>query len=268
MATRRNGHYDRLTERTGTTSCRRVEIGSKPKAVSKARTSRLNETYEYIHEKLIRGELEPGRKLSRRKLAEEIGVSSALVQHALNQLEKMRLVECRPQSGTYVRQLSAEEYDNLCDLRELIEPYAAARAAARITPAQIKILETSCQRFREANAPIPPDTSPTEVWRIWGELIDEERVFHGTILSAAGNDLLTSLVQSLGVLAHVRYEIAQTSLAENANQMATEEHVEILEALRARDADAARRGMQRHLQNGREGFKKRLDTAPIAPPIL
>lgn len=226
----------------------------------------MNETYQYIHEKLIRGELEPGRKLSRRKLAEEIGVSSALVQHALNQLEKMRLVECRPQSGTYVRQLSAEEYDNLCDLRELIEPYAAGRAAERITPAQINILENSCRRFRAANAHIPADASPSEVWRIWGELIDEERVFHGTILSAAGNDLLTSLVQSLGVLAHVRYEIAQTSLAENANQMAIEEHVAILEALRARNADAARDGMQRHLRNGRDGFKNRLTNTPSSPP--
>lgn len=226
----------------------------------------MNETYQYIHEKLIRGELEPGRKLSRRKLAEEIGVSSALVQHALNQLEKMRLVECRPQSGTYVRQLSAEEYDNLCDLRELIEPYAAGRAAERITPAQINILENSCRRFRAANAHIPADASPSEVWRIWGELIDEERVFHGTILSAAGNDLLTSLVQSLGVLAHVRYEIAQTSLAENANQMAIEEHVAILESLRARNADAARDGMQRHLRNGRDGFKNRLTNTPSSPP--
>jgi DNA-binding GntR family transcriptional regulator len=225
----------------------------------------LNETYQYIHEKLIRGELEPGRKLSRRKLAEEIGVSSALVQHALNQLEKMRLVECRPQSGTYVRQLSAEEYDNLCDLRELIEPYAAGRAAERITPTQITILENSCRRFRAANAPVPADASPSEVWRIWGELIDEERVFHGTILSAAGNDLLTSLVQSLGVLAHVRYEIAQTSLAENANQMAIEEHVAILESLRSRKADAARDCMQRHLRNGRDGFKSRLTSTPASP---
>lgn len=221
-----------------------------------AKTSQLDATYEYIRNKLTRGELEPGEKLSRRKLAEEIGVSPALVQHALGQLEKAGLVECRAQSGTYVRELTAEEFANLCDLRELIEPYAAARAAERITAAQLKILEYSCKRYHNCETRISQSESARDLWNIHSELIDEERVFHGTILSAAGNELLTTLIQSLRLLAHVRHDFAKGSLDRNSNVAA--EHQRIVAALKAHDPELARTSMLEHIQNGRDVLKQRL----------
>ena len=221
-----------------------------------ARTSQLDATYNYIHDKVARGELEPGQKLSRRKLADEIGVSPALVQHALGQLEKAGLVECRAQSGTYVRELTAEEFANLCEMRELIEPYAAARAAERITKAQIKILENSCRRYHDFETQITLAESAQELWKIHSALIDEERVFHGTILSAAGNDLLTSLTQSLRLLALVRHDFAMGSLHRDANVAA--EHQLIVAALKAHNAEEARRCMLEHIQNGRDMLKQRL----------
>ncbi len=221
-----------------------------------AKTSQLDAKYEYIRNKLTRGELEPGEKLSRRKLAEEIGVSPALVQHALGQLEKAGLVECRAQSGTYVRELTAEEFANLCDLRELIEPYAAARAAERITAAQLKILENSCKRDQNCETPISQSESARELWNIHSELIDEERVFHGTILSAAGNELLTTLIQSLRLLAHVRHDFAKGSLDRNSNVAA--EHQRFVAALKAHDPELARISMLEHIQNGRDVLQQRL----------
>ena len=227
-------------------------------SVCVAHVTRLDAAYEYIYGKLVRGELEPGRKLSRRKLAGEIGVSPALVQHALNQLEKAGLVECRPQSGTYVRTLTAEEFDNLCDLRELIEPYAAARAAERITESQLEILADSCRRYAALQIRISPEASPRELWQLHSEIIDVERLFHGTILQAAGNPLVASLAQSLRVLAHVRQDFVLNSVTRSGHQATLDEHGQILAALQARAADQARQHMLEHLQNGREAFKQRL----------
>ena len=220
------------------------------------RVSQLDAAYEYIRNKVARGEIEPGEKLSRRKLAEEIGCSPALVQHALGQLEKAGLVECRAQSGTYVRELTAEEFANLCDLRELIEPYAAERAAARITPAQLKILDKSCDRYHASETKIAQTQSAHELWTIHSELIDEERVFHGTILSAAANELLTTLIQSLRLLAHVRHDFARGSLTRNPDVAA--EHRRIVAALKAHDPIQARQSMLEHIQNGRDVLKQRL----------
>ena len=222
------------------------------------KVSQLDATYDYIRNKLTRGDLEPGEKLSRRKLAEEIGVSPALVQHALGQLEKAGLVECRAQSGTYVRELTAEEFANLCDLRELIEPYAAARAAERITDAQLKILENSCRRYHDCETRILQSQSQSsrELWNIHSELIDEERIFHGTILSAAGNELLTTLIQSLRLLAHVRHDFAKGSLTRNADVAA--EHQRIVAALKAHDPELARSSMLEHIHKGRDVLQQRL----------
>lgn len=220
------------------------------------KASQLDATYDYIRNKLTSGELEPGEKLSRRKLAEEIGVSPALVQHALGQLEKAGLVECRAQSGTYVRELTADEFANLCDLRELIEPYAAARAAERITDPQIKILEKSCERYHTCELQITQSQSARELWNIHSELIDEERTFHGTILNAAGNELLTTLIQSLRLLAHVRHDFAKGSLVRNSDVAA--EHRRIVEALKAHDPELARSTMLEHIHKGRDVLKQRL----------
>jgi DNA-binding GntR family transcriptional regulator len=220
------------------------------------RKTTLDTTYEYLHNKLVRGELEPGRKLSRRTLAEEIGVSPALVQHALGKLEISGLVECRAQSGTYVRELTADEFANLCDVRELIEPYAASRAAERITKAQLKILEASCRRYHDCETRISRTESALDMWKLHSELIDEERVFHGTIFSAAGNELLTSWIQTLRVLAHVRRDFARGSLT--GNDRAAHEHRGIVEALQARDAALAGERMLQHIRNGREKTERRL----------
>jgi DNA-binding GntR family transcriptional regulator len=222
-----------------------------------SRTSQLDRAYDYIHNKLSRGELEPGRKLSRRRLAEEIGVSPALVQHALGQLEKAGLVECRAQSGTYVR--------------ELTEPYAASRAAERITPAQVRLLENSCRRYQGYEARISQAESDQEFWRIHSDIIDEERAFHGTILSAAGNHLLTSLIQSLRVLAHVPYDFARGSLLKTQELLKTQksvsqEHLQIVQALKSRDGDLAQQTMRDHIRNGSDMLKQRLQERSARSP--
>lgn len=220
------------------------------------RNVQLRKAYDYIQEKLLTGEFEPGQKLSRRKLAEEIGVSPALVQHALGQLERAGLVDCRPQSGTYVREFTVQEYADLCELRNLIEPYAAARAAERINDQQLTVLEDSCDRFEILEQQVPSTTDPHELWKIHRQIIDEERIFHGTILAAAANSLLTSLSQSLRLLAQVRHNFAGKTLDPKPNVAL--EHRGIVEVLRLHDPDLARSRMFDHLHAGREEFERRL----------
>lgn len=220
------------------------------------RNDQLRKAYEYIQNKLAGGEFEAGQKLSRRKLAEEIGVSPALVQHALGQLERAGLVECRPQSGTYVREFTAQEYADLCELRDLIEPYAAARAAERINEQQLLILDNSCDRFESWELMVPNTVDSHELWKIHREIIEEERIFHGTILTAAANSLLATLSQSLRLLAQVRHNFAGTTLVLTPN--VAEEHRGIVAALRAHDPELAHERMLEHLRIGRERFQDRL----------
>jgi DNA-binding GntR family transcriptional regulator len=237
-------------------------VGSVPhqdlfcKGCQLAHKSQMDGAYDYICKKFARGQLEPGQKLSRRVLAEEIGCSPALVQHALGQLEKAGLVECRPQSGTYVRNLTVDEFIDLHEMRELIEPHSAARAAERITSQQIKILETSCRRYHSLQAKAAACESPLELWKIHSEIVEEEQVFHGTILAASANSMLTSLVQSLRLLSQITHKSAATALRLMPNVAL--EHDGITEALKAHDPKLAGKRMLEHLRVGRDMAERRM----------
>jgi DNA-binding GntR family transcriptional regulator len=159
-------------------------------------------------------------------------------------------------AGLAVRELTAEEFVNLCDVRELVEPYAAARAAQRLTPQQLKSLESSCRRYHTLEDRIPKATAALELWRIHHALIEEEQVFHGTILAAAGNAILASLIQSLHLLGQVRHNFAMSSLSRNPHVAG--EHQLIVDALKSRNPELARSRMLQHLLNGRSVLEDRL----------
>ncbi len=214
-----------------------------------AATGQLGYTYQFIRGMLSRSEMQPGTKLSRRRLAEQIGVSPALVQQALGQLEQEGLVERRPQSGTYVRELNYDEYENLSDLRELIEPYAAARAATRLTPAHLLRLQRACQRFRRLSERSMQALDTREYQAILGKLIAEEQIFHGIILKASGNPLLDHLISTLRLLARA---MPNRDCRPKSRQLEiADEHEAILEALAARDEDLARERMLFHIRGSR-----------------
>src|SRR5689334_1779179 len=101
--------------------------------------------YRWIRQRLLECKIRSRRDLSLRRVAGEIGVSHVCVDDALNRLEGEGILVSRPRSGTFLRQLSAKEFDHLCDVRECIEPYAAARAARAIKPAQFATLERCCR---------------------------------------------------------------------------------------------------------------------------
>lgn len=215
--------------------------------------SRLDAAYLHIRQQIEGGVIRPGQRLSRRKLAEEIGVSSALVQHAIAQLDREGITESRARSGTYVRELTQEEFSNLCDVRELVEPYAAACAAQRITSTELQILKESCERHQQLYKDRRWIQHAATAWLHRCATIREELVFHGTILKASGNQILANLVSTLRMLAQVSpgliYENGQDK--ENSPLLVTSEHEGIIEALEAHDPELARARMFNHIRGAR-----------------
>lgn len=222
--------------------------------------TQLESTYEYIRDKLTGAAVAPGTKLSRRRLAEEIGVSPALVQQALGQLESEGLVERRPQSGTYVRELSADEYANLCDVRELIEPYAAGRAATRLTARQLLQLERICERFRDLAEKVAHIETVEGRRRFMPRLVREEQEFHGIILAAAANPLVMNLTSTLRLLAQVRSNVEADAI--QRQRLIAGEHESILEALQARRAELAAERMLLHIRGSRRPPAEDEDAPP------
>jgi DNA-binding GntR family transcriptional regulator len=206
--------------------------------------------YYCARRKLLEGRVPTRQELSRRRLAEESGVSPGCAQFALSRLESEGLLVSRPQSGTYLRPLDLDEYHQLYDLRELIEPYAAGRAAAWLTGEQLERLEESCAVIAGLLARLEKGDEPPDHLE---RAVRAEHLFHGTIMGAARNPMAAHFVENLRILNYTHYYARRRRLGQHTvhYRRTVREHRAILEALRARDAAAAERRMRTHVRNGR-----------------
>ncbi len=213
------------------------------------KTKLYEEVARQIERLILEGGLKPGDKLPpERELAETFEVSRGSVRDAIRTLELMGLVEPRQGEGTVVRDLSAESLLNplatmlvrkrelvgeLLDVRKMIEPPLAARAAAHASPEDVAYLEDILRRQKE------------KVRR--GELaIEEDSEFHYTIARAAKN---TVVLKVLDVLMDLLRESRERSLQVDGRlQRSFAGHQRIFSAIKRRDAAAAEGAMHRHLE--------------------
>ncbi|MFJ9031319.1 FadR/GntR family transcriptional regulator [Streptomyces sp. NPDC102274] len=199
---------------------------------------------------IIRTErLVPGDALaSSRDLARRFDVTTPTVREALRRLEATGVVEFRHGSGTYVgagseRRLlanphlprgSRESVLELVEARLVLEPAVAAAAARTRVPEAVERLRTAA-----ANALHPPRES-----------LRASVHFHVALAAASGNALLRETVEAL---LQVR-ALEQVEIRHRYNDRPRDhaEHVEIFEAVRDGDADAAERLTREHLGSIRE----------------
>ena len=80
---------------------------------------------DYVYDAILKNIVElkyaPGEKISETMLSKELGVSRAPIKTALSKLEAKKLVEIRPQYGTFISRISPERAKNICEIRILLE---------------------------------------------------------------------------------------------------------------------------------------------------
>jgi GntR family transcriptional repressor for pyruvate dehydrogenase complex len=199
------------------------------------------------------GNIAPGDKLpSENELAKALQVSRPVVREALRGLAMMGIVASRQGGGCYVTDLtpqrlmaplslalSLQDYNigSLFRARQVIDTGIAADAARNATPAHIA-------RFREmADAGFKLVHDP-----IGFRVMDAE--FHALIAAAADNDFLEKVCNSLYNLAIEQRRKA--SVKPGVLQRSARDHAEIVDAIIAKDPDAAGAAMGRHVENIRK----------------
>ena len=204
--------------------------------------------YDFIRDKLMLGELTAGARLSNRALAAEIGISVIPVREAMSQLVSEGLLEHRPKVGVFVVESSREELVELCELREALESYAAAKAASRAAKPELADMRMRCQTMQ-----LLAESGPKGDWT--DNEMDEWRLadagFHLALLRAAGNRRAMKTVSDLRVMTIV-FGHRDQSLSLRDPHRAVSEHLAILEAIERGDVDEARRVMSEHLYRSQE----------------
>jgi GntR family transcriptional regulator, transcriptional repressor for pyruvate dehydrogenase complex len=216
-------------------------------------TVRKVRRYEQVAEQIRRligsGALKPGDLLPpERELAEKLGVGRSSVRDAVRTLEVMGILEPRQGHGTVVRDLSADALvvplasvlqnkrvliSDLLDVRRMIEPGLAARAAANATEEEVRYMAAVLERH-EAKL------------RKGEEAVDEDSEFHYAIAMAARNAVV---LRVLDVLMDLLRESRSRSLqVPGRPKRSFDGHRRILRAIQKRDAKGAEAAVHKHLQ--------------------
>src|SRR4051794_32673771 len=89
-----------------------------------------DQLYRILCDRIVNGAVAPGSRLDLQAIAAEFGVSRTPVRDALFRLERDRLVETRPRSGTYVARPTTRDIREVCQVRKGMEWVATGIAAA------------------------------------------------------------------------------------------------------------------------------------------
>ena len=192
---------------------------------------------------ILSGRHEPGRRLGEVELAAELGTSRTPVREALRRLAADGLVELTANRSARVVEHSAHDLDTVFVLRAHAEGVAARGAAATAGDDDVAELQRLARAV--ADAARPADGGPPDLERVFRH----NREFHDLLLSLAGSQSLRAVV---GGLVHSTI-LVRTYQAFDADAMhrSVEHHLELVAAVRARDADWAESVMRSHLYSAR-----------------
>ena len=204
---------------------------------------------------IVSGRLQPGDPLPNEEaLLNRYDVSRTVLREALNVLSGKGLLDARPRRGTIVRpraewsQLDAEilgwrsdaeptadNLDQLMELRRIIEPSAAALAASRATVEDRAAIGTAYAAMVQAGRDVPA-------------FVDADVQFHVACLAAARNEFLLPVTHAIRASLVASMRITNRDSEQNRT-VTLPLHKAILDAILARDAAAAQAAMQTHLDD-------------------
>lgn len=224
------------------------------KAVNVAEVRSATEViFDALRQAIIMGEMEDGAPLRQEEIAKAFNTSRIPVREAIVRLEQLGLIENRRYKGAVVAAISIEEFDEILDLRSIVECDAIRRAVPLMTPEILAQARNHLESFSVAVGP--------------AERIDFNRKFHCCLYEAGQSPNYLKVINSL-LDRMDRYLRAQLSLTEGMER-ATREHEAILKACEDADPDTAAaltyghvQGVKASLLNYLKSKRKAVTTLP------
>jgi DNA-binding GntR family transcriptional regulator len=205
------------------------------------------QAYAVLHRGIIEGQFSPGERLTESEVADRAGVSRTPVREAMRKLEVEGLLRFVPNQGAFVAAWSEDEVDEIFELRALLEGHAARLCASRARDEDIQEL----RQLAEAQLAASRDNNEGRLERI-AELNGR---FHRRLISAAGSGRLGLMLAGLAEAPMVLQTFRDYSRDELVRSAA--HHLEIVDAISARDAAWADSVMRSHVFAARQVFEKR-----------
>jgi len=205
-------------------------------------TALSDKVYEVLKKKILERELKPGDKVQVDEVAHQLGVSRTPVKDALNRLALEGLIDKVARRGTFVSTMSAQDVDELFDLRLLMESYAAEKVLekdkANSFLADIRQCMANIDRIAQSD---DPDYDAYLAWN---------RDLHLSLIKLADNNRLMQMYESLNIpiqVARVHYLHSVESVTQTQ-----QEHQAIYQAFESRDVEQVKQAIATHINSVRD----------------
>lgn len=216
--------------------------------------------YNEIRNALINGQYEPGERLIIGELAQEMGVSITPVREAIFRLISEQGLEMQAATAVYVPYVNSEKLREIQQIRFHLEGMGAAEAAQHITRKQLDNLIALQKDFISCTSTDPKRASYLN------------RKFHFAILEASNKPILRATVESFWVITGPILKVFHVKTAGLDYSENEHRHEAVLQALEARNSEAARSAIQADLVWGGKIMidwlverEKELDYRPPVP---
>jgi len=191
--------------------------------------------YAALRDQIVRAELAPGERLSEAELGERLGVSRTPIREALGRLRDDRLVEVRPQIGTFVARISPAAVSDAQFIREALECTAVRLAAELADEESMAQLEENLRAQERATERIDIDS--------W-QLLDD--TFHRSLCDLSGHPAVWPVNER--AKSHlIRLRRLSLSMPDYLPTMVAA-HRTVADAVGRHDPDAAEASLREHLR--------------------
>lgn len=201
--------------------------------------------YRAIRDRLVMLEIRPGAPINEDQLAQSLGVGRTPVREALKRLQYERLITTYPRRGTFATDVNITDLAHISEVRQELEPLAAAQAARRATATDRAAL-MAVRRELENVDPRRGDAT---------ELMHLDLQIHRAIYAATHNPYLEDTLVRHDNLATRIWCLFIDRLPGMAGHV--EEHRPLIEAIVSGDSDTAARLARSHV----EGFEQAIRDA-------
>ncbi|MCI0625754.1 MAG: GntR family transcriptional regulator [Acidobacteria bacterium] len=191
--------------------------------------------YQAIKREILAVHLRPGDPLPVERFIRELRFSKTPVREAILRLEREGLIQIRPRMGTFVAHLDLRQIQEMYEVRSLLEGRAARLTAMRLPVEKLAAVEKQLRAQR------------TKGEIDCKALSEAGQALHQFMIRSCGNRVLTQMIES--VRDHfARFRTLSLDIPEKVLS-SHQEHLEILEALKARNPDLVERCVCRHFEH-------------------
>nr|AAN65217.1 unknown [Streptomyces roseochromogenus subsp. oscitans DS 12.976] len=201
--------------------------------------------YRALRDRLVMLEIRPGAPINEDQLAQSLGVGRTPVREALKRLQYERLITTYPRRGTFATEVNITDLAHISEVRQELEPLAAALAARRATATDRATLTALRQELERADSRR----------RDAAELLHLDLQVHRAIYAATHNPYLDDTLVRYDNLATRIWCLFIDRLSDMAGHVG--EHGPLIEAIVAGDPDTAARLARSHV----EGFERAIRDA-------